>query len=393
MDISKHVDEIREEFPLLEYTTYFNCAGQGPALARVQAKVMDWWEFYTYQVHSVIREPDAKGEAAKMLDVNAADITWVNRVSQACNIVSSMMKMKKGDNVVITDLGYPTGSYPFLPWREKGVEIRAVKNRDGIITTSDFEDAIDNKTKVVSLSHIEWTSGLLHDVKAISSIAHEHGAMVLDDGYQSQGNIDVNPEKDGVDFYTFGSQKWMCCPMQAGVLYIKHNIIDEFEPIYRNYNKVEEAFRGGALWVKPDHDNITSWDYPLVKSAEKFNMGCVPENALWGFYACLDFFNSLDTKDIEKRNRQLSGYLIEGLKEFNVKVNTPEDPKRRGGLVTYTTGKHEDNQKIFNALNKEGIKVALRYAAGIGGIRVSTHIYNTEEEIDRLLQVQKKTLG
>jgi cysteine desulfurase/selenocysteine lyase len=392
MDISKHIDDIREEFPLLKYVTYFNCGGQGPALARVKTKVMDWWEFYTYQIQGSIKAPDSKGEAAKMMGVKKDDITWVNRVSQACNIVSSMMKLERGDNIVITDLGYPTGSYPFLPWREKGVEIRSVKNREGIITTKDFEEAIDDNTKVVSLSHIEWTSGILHDVKAVSEIAHNHGALVLDDGYQAQGNIEVNPEKDGVDFYTFGSQKWMCCPLQTGVLYVKNGVADQFEPVYRNYNKVEEAFRGGAPWVKPDHDNITSWDYPLAKGAEKFNMGCVHDEILWGFYACLNYFNSLGTKEIEKRNRDLSTHLIESLKESNVKINTPEDPRKRGGLVTYTTGKHELNQKVFNELNKEGIKVALRYAAGIGGIRVSTHFYNTEEEIDKLLKVQEKAL-
>jgi cysteine desulfurase/selenocysteine lyase len=392
MNIAKHIDEVREEFPILKYVTYFNCGGQGPALARVKAKVLDWWEFYTYQVEGSVKAPDALSEAAKMMSVDKTDVTWVNRVSQTCNIVSNMMKMKKGDNIVITDLGYPTGSYPFLPWRSKGVEIRSIKNSGGVITTGDFEKAIDDKTKLVSISHLEWTSGQLHDVKAVSEIAHSHGALVLDDGYQAQGNVHVNPKRDDVDFYTFGSQKWMCCPLQAGILYVKHDLTDKFEPTYRNYNVVEKAFREGAPWVKPDHDNIASWDYPLVKGADKFNMGCVSEEIRWGFYACLNYFNEVGVKEIEKRNRHLSTYLLEGLKDSEVKLNTPREPEKRGGLVTYTAGKHEDNQRIFNALSKEGIKVALRYAAGIGGIRVSAHFYNTEEEIDRLLEVQKKAL-
>jgi len=392
MDIAKHIEEIREEFPLLQYLTYMNSAAHGPALARVQEKVRDWFEFYTYE-NLAMKEPNAKREVAKALGVNVDEITWVNRVSQSINIVSSMLSLKREDNIVITDLGYPTGSYPFLPWREKGIEIRSIRHRDGAITTEDFEAAIDNRTKVLSFSHVEWTSGLLHDVKAVTDIAHDHGALVIDDGYQSQGGMLVEPKRDDVDFYTFGSQKWMCSPVMAGVLYVKRELADRFEPIYRCYNQVEEAFKSGQPWEKPTHDNISSWDHPLYPGAEKFNQGLLSSEAIWGFYASLEYFNGLGLKNIEKRNRELANTLMEGLKEFKVKINTPDDPKKHIGLVTYTTGRHEDNQKLFNALTKEGIVVALRYAAGIGGIRVSTHFFNTEEEIETLLKVQRKVLA
>jgi selenocysteine lyase/cysteine desulfurase len=207
MDISKHVEEIRAEFPVISYLKYLNSAAHGPALARVQERTRDWWEFYTYE-NTTMKAPDAKKEAARVLSVDKNDITWVNRVSQAVNIISSMLSIKKGENIVITDLGYPTGSYPFLPWREKGVEIRTVRHRDDIITTGDFEASIDDETRVLSLSHVEWTSGLFHDVKAVTQIAHDHGALVVDDGYQSQGNMKVEPSRDDVDFYTFGSQRY-----------------------------------------------------------------------------------------------------------------------------------------------------------------------------------------
>ena len=84
---------------------------------------------------------------------------------------------------------------------------------------------------------------------------------------------------------------------------------------------------------------------------------------------------------------------MEGLKEFKVRVNTPEKPQRHTGLVTFNTGRHEENQRLYGALTKEGIIVALRYAAGIGGIRVSCHFFNTEEEIEAVLRIVKKTLS
>ncbi len=204
MDITGNIERLRAEFPTIAYVKYMNSAAHGPALARVQERVADWWNFYTYE-NMAMKAPDSKGEAAKALGVDSSDITWIVRVSQAVNTISSMVKLRKGENILITDLGYPTGSYPFLPWRERGVEIRSVKHRNGIITTQDFEEAIDDKTRIVSLSHVEWTSGLIHDIKAVAGIAHEHGALVVDDGYQAQGNLRVSPAEDGVDFYTFGS--------------------------------------------------------------------------------------------------------------------------------------------------------------------------------------------
>ncbi len=393
MDILGHIEEIRAEFPALAYTKYLNSAAHGPALARVQERVADWWEFYTYE-NVAMKAPDAKGEAAKALGVDKGDLTWVNRVSQAVNTISSMLKLKRDDNIVITDLGYPTGSYPFLPWRERGVEIRSVRHKEGIITTGDFEAAIDDRTRVVSLSHVEWTSGLLHDVKTVTGIAHDHGALVVDDGYQAQGNVRVRPAEDGVDFYTFGSQKWMCCPAMAGILYVKREIADEYEPTYRCYNQVEEAFKGPLQpWEMPNHDNIASWDHPLYGGAEKFNQGLLPAHCVWGMHAALEYFNEVGLTEIEERNRVLADILMEGLGGFKVKVNTPRKVNRHTGLVTFTTGRHEENLRLYNALAKEGIVVALRYAAGIGGIRVSCHFFNTEEEIEALLAVVKKALG
>ncbi len=84
---------------------------------------------------------------------------------------------------------------------------------------------------------------------------------------------------------------------------------------------------------------------------------------------------------------------MEELREFKVKVNTPEEPSKHVGFVTFTTARHEENQRLFSAFAKAGLTVALRYAAGVGGIRVSTHFFNTEEEIDALLDVMKKTLS
>ena len=237
MSIDDKIQQVRDEFPILKYKTYMNSAAHGPVLKRVWNAVREYWSFRMNEDLGA-RQPDAKGAAAELIHASREEICWCARVTQGFNMISSMMDLKRGENVVVTDLGYPSNVFVWLPLREKGVEIHRIENRDGRIETSDFEKAIDDKTRVVSMSHIEWTSGLRYDMRSIADIAHDHGALVVNDAYQAVGPIDVNVHEDGVDFLLVGSEKWLCSPAFAGIFYIKKDLIDDFEPTYRFYNQV-----------------------------------------------------------------------------------------------------------------------------------------------------------
>jgi len=388
LDIDRDIGKLREEFPILKYKTYLNSAAHGPALCRVWDAVQDWWRFRMDEDRGP-QMPDAKKEAARLVGAEPDEVCWVSRVSQGLNVVASMTKLKKGENVVVTDLAYPSNVFVWLPYKAKGVEIRRIAHRDGRIELGDFEEAMDDRTRVVCISRVEWTSGFKYDMKAISEVAHGHGAIIVDDAYQAVGPTRVDVHADGVDFLTFGSEKWLCCPAMAGVLYVRKDLIDEYDPSYRFYMAVDDIAKVGQPWLLPDHDNVAWYEKPLLRTAAKFDPGCVSDDALWGFAACLGFWNGLDTEKVERRVRRLSGYLIDGLRGLDLKVNTPLEPEERAGLVTYTTGRFETNQKSIAALSGAGIIVAHRYAGGVGGIRVSTNVFNTEEEIDRLLKMQR----
>lgn len=392
MDIDSNIAEVRSEFPVLRYKTYLNSAAHGPAMRRVWDAVQEWWRFRMDENRGYM-PPDAKGEALKLINASAEEICWISRVTQGLNIIAGMVKAKKGENIVVTETGYPSNVFVWLPQRQDGAEIRRIKTKEGRIETADFEKAIDDKTKAVSMTRVEWTTGQLNDVKAISEAAHEHGALVIDDCYQAAGAVEMDVHSDDVDFLVFGSEKWLCCPCMNGVFYIRADLIDQFEPAYRFYDNVEEAFRGGAPWGRPEHDNISDYSKPFYRSAGKFNRGCVSGEDVWAFHASLSYFNGLGVGNIQRRVRRLSGYLIDGLRDLGVTVNTPLEPSERGGLVTYTTGRHELNKRSHETLTRNNIVTALRYQHGVGGIRVSTHFFNTEEDIDRLLKVQRGLLS
>jgi cysteine desulfurase/selenocysteine lyase len=390
LDVDKDINRIREDFPILKYKTWFATAGYGPLLMPVWEAVKDFWGFRLHD--SRVDQPDTRGEAARLLKTDEKELCWITRVTQGLNIVRSMTEFKRGENVVVTDLAYPSNVFVWLPFREQGVEIKRIENRGGVITETDFEKAVDDNTKVVSISHLEWVTGITYDLKELSDIAHDHGAYLVVDAYQSVGAVDVDCHATGLDFMVTGSGKWLCCPTTSGIFYMRGDLIDEFEPAYRYYGHVEEAFKDGASWVGPPHDNIADYDKLLVKAASKFDRGCVGANALWGLHAALKYFNNLGIENIQRRDRRLSGYLIDGLIDQGCEVYTPREPERRGGLVSYSAGSHETNKKIHDTLNARNVLVFLRYSGGIGGIRAATHFFNTEAEIDKLLRIQKKVM-
>jgi cysteine desulfurase / selenocysteine lyase len=385
-----NVATVRKDFPLLSKVNYLNSGASGPLLTPVWDAVDGCWTHWKNGEHFEL--PDTRSEVGKLIHCDRKNVALVHRASQGINIVSDLVKPKREQNVVLTDLGYPSSVYPWLKYREDGVEIRQIHNKGGKITLRDYEKNIDDNTSIVCLNRVEWSSGLRNDVKAITKVAHDHGALVLDDAFQAVGAVDVDAAGDDVDFLVFGAEKWMCCLARAAALYAADNIIEGYEPSYRFYWRTYEDFTWDrAPWDKPKHDNIASWDRPTVATAEKYDPGCVGEDAQVGFHASLNYFNKLGINEIEKRVLSLSGYLMDELKAIGATIFTPTEASSRAGIVTYSLGDYRLNQRSYDTLQKAGIVISHRYIGGIGGIRVSPHFFNTEEDIDKLLAVQKKT--
>jgi len=390
MNLDRDLERIREDFPLLKQKVYLNSAAVGPLMLPVWNAIKEYWESRLSGAR--FTPPKAKAEAAKMLGAKETEIAWVSRVVQSFNMIRSMIDFEPGDNVVVTDLAYPSNVHTWLPIRSKGAEVRRVENNGGDIETADFEKAVDDHTKVVSISHTEWASGITYDLKVLADVAHDHGAFVAVDAYQSLGAVKIDAPEADVDFLFSGATKWLCCDTGAGIFYVRGDLIEGLEPYYQYYGLVEEAFKGGAAWGREEHDNIRDWDKAIVRDASRFEQGTVTETDIIGLHAALRYFNELGMENIERRVKKLSGYLIDGLRDLGCRVNTPLEPERRAGLVTYHTGSHELNKRSVEELGKGNIVVSLRYTGGIGGVRAATHFFNTEEEIDRLLKAQKVLL-
>ena len=391
-----------EEFPMLKHWIFLDAANAmipGRYWLNEMRECIDIYEAAPYGVadHPFLTAVfnECINRSARLIHAKKSEVTNIYRVMTAANlIINDLVKWEKGDNVVFSDLDYP--SIPFILMnlrRKRGVELRRIRNVNGEILTSDLEKCIDDHTKLVSINRTTPWCGFSYDMEEVCEIAHEHGSLVLDDAIQSVGAVDVDVNKGDVDFLLTGSYKWQCGPEGAGIFYVKEELIDEFDQDFSNY--IWSEVPGGIPFSRPDHDNMTSWSHPLVMTANRFDMGVCVTPILFGWNATLKFYEKVGIGNIERSVRALGSYAVERLKDAGCRVLTPDDPKKRHGLIVYTTGSYEEDMEVYKALDspwtgEKPIKASLRGIGRVIGIRVSCHFFNTKYDIDSLIEAQNK---
>ena len=408
--IDEHLDEVRAEFKLLDHWVYLNAADQmAPGNYWLKA-VRDFYNFVEHGRMEDIPAADiathpfllAKWDesirlSARFINADKDEVTNAYRPAITANLILyNMMEWAEGDNVVITDLSYPSIPYILQDLRRRyGIEIKVVRNVNGEILMEDMEQLVDGNTRMVIVDRTAAFCGFTFDMKEVCRIAHARGALVLDDAMQTLGAVDIDVKDDGVDFLLSGAYKWQCGPEGAGIFYIKRSVMDRIDARYRNY--IWADIPGPIPFADRDHDNLESWSYPPVNNANRFSQDTTIGPSLFGWVATLKFYEKIGIKNVEERVRRLGAYTIDRLQEIGCRVTCPTDPNKRHGLITYTTGDYEKDLTFFQRCAAPGrcmkpIKISMRTLGGIGNLRISAHFFNTEEEIDYLIDLQKEMM-
>jgi len=367
------IQSLRKQFPITKSRVFLNHAAQSPLpkpVVEAMQKVLNE-QSRTGTVNYDLKEP--KKLFAQLIGADTHDeIAFVENTSMGLNIVARMLDYPSRANVVTTDLEYPSVVYPWLSKR-LGVEVRYVKNVKGKILLNDVERLVDDKTVAVAVSHVEYVNGFRHDLRALADIAHEHEAYLIVDAIQSAGVMPIDVKKDNVDFLTTACYKWLLGPDGAGFLYVRQDLIKEFEPPLIGWASVKpEVFETLDLW--------DIWNLQLAETACRFEVGTSSFCSFVGAAAALSLLLNAGISNIEKRVLALTSRLIEAVKDLGLELQTPEKPLQcRSGVINFLIDKPKEK---VEQLAKNGIVVSAR----AHGIRVSPHFYNTEEEIDSLIR-------
>jgi len=370
----------RSEFPILEKAVYLisHSLGAMPkstydrlheyaevwATRGVRAWAEGWWNM-----------PVTVGdEVGKIIGADPGSVVMHQNVSICQSLILSCLEPTPERNkIVYSELNFPSVMYVYEAHARDGkLTIETVKSDDGIsVPLERMLAAIDETTLLVPFSHVLFKSAFLQDAKAIIDRAHEVGALVVLDTYQSAGTVPFSVKELNADFATGGSVKWLCGGPGAGYLYVRPDL----------QNKLEPKTTG---WMAHEHPFAFDTELHYASNITRFLHGSPAIPALYAAQSGYRIINEIGVNKIRAKSVRQTEYLIQLAEEAGFVVTSPKDSSRRGCTVTVA---HESASAIAKELIRREFVIDYRPGAGV---RISPHFYTTDNELELVIEEMKK---
>ena len=365
---------VRPDFPILSNgRTYLNAAYITPSPRDVLAAGTAFIEAKSSRPMTVAellgKTNVVRGQFAKLINATPEEIGFVFATSEGENTVANNVPMAPGDNVVVDDLHYEGAlvAHRELETR-RGIELRIVKNRDGLVTPADIAKRVDNRTRLISLSYVSSINGLRHDVRAVADIAHAQGALLHVDAIQALGMFPVDVRADEIDFLSSGTYKWLLGGFGVAPFYIRQSLLARVP-----------LDRFGAFQVtKQLPDN----HFQLHATARRYDYATLPFAEIYQLGAALSYLDRVGVARIQEHSLALTRRLEQGLLAQGYKLYTPIG-NRASFLSFYTPKPQTEVRAIFDQAK---VDVTVRE----GHVRASVALFNNADDVDALLAVTKR---
>lgn len=365
---------LREQFPALASSVYMisHSLGAMPRAAQVALNeyAQLWVEKSITAWEDWIKESKlAAARIEKILGAAAGTVQMATNVSQVQATLASCLDYSGPRNrVVYTSLNFPTVSYVWKAEERRGAEVVVVPSDDGIgVPTERLLAAIDERTLVVPISHVLFRSSFIQDAAAIVQRAHEVGAMVILDTYQSAGTIPLDVTALGVDFVCGGSVKWLCGGPGAAYLYVRPDLIPRFAPRTTGWF----AHRAPFAFTMPDQE--------YAEDVSRYGGGTLAIAPLYQARAGAELIGRIGVTAIRQKSLRQTAHMLKRAAEAGYRINSPQSESQRGGTVVMDFAGAD---KVCAELNRR--KFFCDHRPG-GGLRASPHFYTTDAEVDRFM--------
>ena len=330
----------------------------------------------------------ARREIARLINSRSADIALVESTTHGLEILAAALPLQRGDTVLVGETEYLGLAVPWLPkCKTDGINVEVIPARSGRLLVADFAARIDGRTRLILLSSVQWNNGFRCDLAAFSELARARKVLLLVDTIQQLGAIRLDVARTPVDFVVNGGHKWLNAPAGRGFLYVNPNSLDQLRPPPRGYLNIETPAGGwAAYFATPTIPAVR--DYTFVQGARAFEIGgfsnCAGNTVL---AASLSLLNEIGADTIEQHVGRLTDLLLEAVQRAGATLVTHPESACRSGIVTFTLGEGPERDRDFLArLWDQRILLSQRYTAGIGGLRASVHLFNNEDDVNRLAE-------
>lgn len=365
-------------FPRAQEVAYLDTAAEGLPLPQSEAAFSEYYRAKARgtpgreELHAV--EAEALHLVARLLGTEPVNVAFLASASDALNLLALSIDWTLGDQLIISDLEFPSNVLPWLRLRQVGVEVVVVPSRHGALREEDVIGRMTPRTRMVSLSLVSYKTGSrLSCVEKIAVEARKRGAIVSIDATQALGRCTVC--LDGVDYLMSSSFKWLLGPHGLGIVYIHPELRKRFNPASVGWYSVKDLF---------SRDRFKSYD--LKEGAACLSAGMPNFPSIYALRPGIEFLLQVGINQIYQGLSSVVQRLRKGLCDLGVNLLTPEGAEFSSGIVSFA---HPRAEEIGAALKRQGIIVW----AGDGRVRASVHLYNDMSDVDRYLDALRPILA
>jgi kynureninase len=365
--------EWRSEFPILERTTYLNSCSLGAlsqrALGRIATFHEDWHTYGASAWYEIWmgRLAELRGRVARMIGAREHEVGLAASTSAALSVLGSAFDYGRRNRIIVAELDFPTVAYQWMV--RPGVDVVRIPSEDGVsIDPERMAAAIDDRTAVVSISHVFFTTGAIQQTAPIAEAARRHGAFFIIDAYQSAGQVPIDVERLGADALVTGPLKWLLGGPGLAYMFVRDEWIRALEPTITGWFAARDQFA------------FDIHHFAFKDDARRFELGTPALPTVHSALGGQEIIDEIGVVPIRERNSELTEHLILRLESVGMRIRGAADPALRSALVMIP---HDEPVVAVQRLADNGIIVDSRP----GYVRVSPHFYNTFDEIDRFVDV------
>lgn len=364
----------RDEFAVAQRYAYLNHAAVGvlPASSltaldamlreHAAAGVLGTWPYDA-------RMPEYRARIGAFVGASGDEIAIVPSTSAGANAVALGIDWREGDEIVLGADEFPSNAVPWVALRRRGVNVRKIDTAAHRLTADLLRREISPRTRAVAVSWVGYSDGYRHDLPGLAEVAHASGALLCVDAIQGLGALRLDVRSSGIDALYAGAGKWMLGLHGSGVLYVRRDLIDRFVLAAPGWRSMED------MWA------FSQFEQPYAPEALRFEGGTPNFIGALALERSVDLFERSGPAAIERHVLGLTDRLCDGLARAGALVASVRGPKTSSGIVTFEMP-GTDSVELGRALQREGIVTTYRAT----GIRVAPHGYNTDGDVDALLE-------